>query len=108
MTYKERVMAYTSDLVDRYGGLRKAAREFRMDPALLCKFKNGFYTPKPQTLLKYFPDFDFSDCSDFSFSTSINRTEVIINCQELEELKQKLESIGYELRYSIIKRRPIN
>ena len=105
ITYKETVTNYISDVIGKCGGVRKAAYEYGLDPAVLSKIRKGKYTPKPQTIAKYFPEFDFGECSDFSLATlPINKTEIVINCQELKELERQLNSIGYEIRYTIVKK----
>lgn len=105
ITYKETVRNYISDVIEHYGGTRKAGDAVGIDPSVLCRIKKGKYTPKPQTIAKYFPDFDFGECSDFSLATlPINKTEIVINCQELKDLERQLNSIGYEIRYTIVKK----
>lgn len=105
MTYKETVRNYISDIIEHYGGVRKAGNMIGISPSVLCRIRKGTYTPKLQTIAKYFPDFDFGECSDFSLSTlPINKTEIAVNCKELDDLKKILNSMGYEIRYTIVKK----
>ena len=103
-TYQESIISYIKKLIKEYGNMRKTGKAFDVSPSVLCRIIKGKYIPKPQTIAKKFPDFDFSQCSDFSTPVFINKTAVSINCIELEELKEQLNKIGYEIRWTLVQK----
>lgn len=50
--YESYVMEYMNDVIAKFGGVRETARAYGVDPAVICKMRNGKYVPSPKTFSK--------------------------------------------------------
>ena len=95
MTYREFVIKNATDLVQECGGVKKASLKSGIDIGVISKISRGKYIPKPKTIEKMFgvevPE-DLEDVVEVPSEPSI-----VIKCKELDELKELLNGIGYEI-----------
>lgn len=93
--------------IEKQGSLRKAAKELGVDSSILSKIRNGKYIPKRKSILKWFPELADADVDveDKASVIIVNRTEIVLKCDQIEEIKQKLDALGYEMIVNIVKKR---
>ena len=98
MTYQECVQTFVKDRIKENGSLRKMASHYGVDPAVLSKIQNGKYIPKMNTMTKMFPEIEFLDVEEpWVLSYSSYEPKFEIKCKSLDELKDILDGLGYEI-----------
>jgi len=50
------IQHFIIDRVERFGGVRKLAKQYNLDPSIVSKMINGKLVPSEKTFIKWFPD----------------------------------------------------